>query len=91
MVQGEASSPGRSSCSPVARTEAGSTCRQAPGSRGVPGGERHPPGVGDVGARNGHLAYTGYLGHARLAHAVPGSVPADPACLAGVTAALLKP
>ncbi|MFF1342591.1 TetR/AcrR family transcriptional regulator [Streptomyces sp. NPDC058290] len=39
--------------------------------------------------RRGVLAYTSYVGHAQLAHAVPGSVPADPAYLATVTAALL--
>ncbi|KMO94572.1 TetR/AcrR family transcriptional regulator [Streptomyces roseus] len=40
--------------------------------------------------RRGSFAYTSYLGHAQLAHAVPGAVPADPAYLAEVSAALLK-
>ncbi|WP_107048352.1 TetR/AcrR family transcriptional regulator [Streptomyces sp. NRRL F-2747] len=40
--------------------------------------------------RRGIFAYTSYLGHAQLAHAVPGAVPADPAYLAEVSAALLK-
>lgn len=40
--------------------------------------------------RRGFFAYTSYLGHAQLAHAVPGAVPTDPAYLAAVTAALLK-
>ncbi|MFE2878468.1 TetR/AcrR family transcriptional regulator [Streptomyces roseus] len=38
----------------------------------------------------GFFAYTSYLGHAQVAHAVPGAVPTDPAYLAAVTAALLK-
>ncbi|MFE7413873.1 TetR/AcrR family transcriptional regulator [Streptomyces laurentii] len=37
------------------------------------------------------LAYTSYLGHAQLSHALPGAVPADPAYLAAVAEALLKP
>lgn len=41
--------------------------------------------------RRGILAYTSYVGHAQLAHAVPGSVPTDPAYLAAVMTALLKP
>ncbi|MEU6273888.1 TetR/AcrR family transcriptional regulator [Streptomyces populi] len=41
--------------------------------------------------RRGVLAYTSYVGHAQLAHAVPGSVRADPAYAAAVMAALLKP
>ncbi|MGW4158967.1 TetR/AcrR family transcriptional regulator [Streptomyces sp. NPDC004788] len=41
--------------------------------------------------RRGFLAYTSYLGHAQLAHAVPETVPTDPAYLASVLAALLKP
>ncbi|MFF4550583.1 TetR/AcrR family transcriptional regulator [Streptomyces sp. NPDC001435] len=41
--------------------------------------------------RRGVLACTSYVGHAQLAHAVPGSVQADPAYLAAVMAALLKP
>ncbi|MGW6574417.1 TetR/AcrR family transcriptional regulator [Streptomyces sp. NPDC054945] len=40
--------------------------------------------------RRGFFAYTSYLGHAQLAHAVPGAVPTDPAYLAEVSAALLK-
>lgn len=40
--------------------------------------------------RRGVLAYTSYVGHAQLAHAVPGSVHADPAYLEVVTAALLR-
>ncbi|MEV6006156.1 TetR/AcrR family transcriptional regulator [Streptomyces sp. NPDC051976] len=41
--------------------------------------------------RRGVLAYTSYVGHAQLAHAVPGSVTADPAYLAVVMNALLTP
>ncbi|MET9950793.1 TetR/AcrR family transcriptional regulator [Streptomyces sp. NPDC006339] len=41
--------------------------------------------------RRGFLAYTSYVGHAQLAHAVPGSVPTDPEYLAAVADALLKP
>ncbi|MGW7331648.1 TetR/AcrR family transcriptional regulator [Streptomyces sp. NPDC054840] len=40
--------------------------------------------------RRGFFAYTSYLGHAHLAHAVPGAAPTDPAYLAEVSAALLK-
>ncbi|WP_405786010.1 TetR/AcrR family transcriptional regulator [Streptomyces sp. NBC_01367] len=40
--------------------------------------------------RRGFFAYTSYLGHAQLAHAVPGAVPTDPTYLAEVSAALLK-
>ncbi|MFB7981927.1 TetR/AcrR family transcriptional regulator [Streptomyces vinaceus] len=40
--------------------------------------------------RRGFLAYTSYLGHAQLAHAVPGAVPADPEYVAEVSALLLK-
>ncbi|MFB7784904.1 TetR/AcrR family transcriptional regulator [Streptomyces vinaceus] len=40
--------------------------------------------------RRGLLAYTSYLGHAQLAHAVPGAVPADPEYVAEVSALLLK-
>lgn len=39
----------------------------------------------------GLLAYTSYLGHAQLAHATPSAVPADPAYLDAVMAALLRP
>ncbi|MFE3579790.1 TetR/AcrR family transcriptional regulator [Streptomyces vinaceus] len=40
--------------------------------------------------RRGFLAYTSYLGHAQLAHAVPDAVPADPEYVAEVSALLLK-
>ncbi|MFB7862130.1 TetR/AcrR family transcriptional regulator [Streptomyces sp. NPDC056069] len=39
--------------------------------------------------RRGVLAYTSYVGHAQLAHAVPGFLPADQAYLSTVTDALL--
>ncbi|MFJ5776369.1 TetR/AcrR family transcriptional regulator [Streptomyces sp. NPDC093094] len=40
--------------------------------------------------RRGLLAYTSYVGHAQLARAVPGSVPAGPEYLATVMTALLN-
>ncbi|MFI8964774.1 TetR/AcrR family transcriptional regulator [Streptomyces sp. NPDC053493] len=46
----------------------------------------HPPAEA---RRRGVLAYTSYVGHAQLAHAVPGFLPTDGAYLATVTAALL--
>ncbi|MFF8602825.1 TetR/AcrR family transcriptional regulator [Streptomyces sp. NPDC015232] len=45
----------------------------------------------DRARHRGLLAYTSYLGHAQLSHAVPEAVPADPAYLAAVTETLLKP
>ncbi|MEV3988804.1 TetR/AcrR family transcriptional regulator [Streptomyces sp. NPDC049837] len=52
---------------------------------------------GDLGfpppaaARRGLLAYTAYLGHTQLVHAVPEAVPSDPAYLDSVLETLLRP
>ncbi|MFF3978025.1 TetR/AcrR family transcriptional regulator [Streptomyces sp. NPDC001828] len=40
--------------------------------------------------RRGFLAYTSYVGHAQLTHAIPGAVPAGPAYLEETVAALLR-
>ncbi|RST10274.1 TetR/AcrR family transcriptional regulator [Streptomyces sp. WAC05374] len=42
-------------------------------------------------ARRGLMAYTTYLGHTQLVHAVPDALPADPAYLESVLDALLRP